>query len=105
MRARWTTLALRQAERAARFIARERPLVALNWTNGLVDAMDRAAAFPESGRVYAGFQNPRLRELVYRDVRVIYRIDPAEIVVLIVWHQRRDPRKLERLVAARQYSR
>jgi plasmid stabilization system protein ParE len=90
--------ALRQAATAAEHIARDRPLVARAWGDGLFEAADRIGAYPRSGRVVTAIGNDNLRELIYRNVRVIYRIDPTEVVMLLVWHQRRDPRKLERLL-------
>jgi plasmid stabilization system protein ParE len=98
MNVRWRKGALRQAASAAEHIARDRPLVARAWGDGLFEVGDRIGEYPKSGRVVVAIENDNIREVVYRNVRVIYRIDPTEVVVLLVWHQRRDPRKLERLL-------
>lgn len=100
MNVRWSERALNHAEAAARYIARDRPLASIRWTQELFDAVLRLGDFPESGRVVAGIDNPRLREVVFENVRVVYHIDPTEIMVLIVWHTRRDPRKLLRQLRA-----
>lgn len=100
MNVRWSERALDHAEAAAGYIAHDRPLASVRWMQGLLDAVLRVGDFPESGRVVAGIDNPRLREVVYENVRVVYHIDPTEIMVLIVWHTRRDPRKLLRQLRA-----
>lgn len=70
--------------------------VALHWAEELIAQMRRVGEFPESGRMVPEVENPQIREIIYQDVRVIYRVDPAEIVVMTVWHTRRDVRKLLR---------
>ncbi len=106
MTVRWSKRALRQAVNAGLFVVRDRPLTTLRWGEELISAMWNVGEFPESGRVVPEIGNPRVREVIHRDVRVIYRIDPSELVVMIVWPTRRDARKLFRqLERYRDYSR
>jgi len=106
MRVRWSKRALKQVVDAGIYVLRDRPLPALHWAEELIGAMCNAGEFPESGRVVPEIGNPRVREIIHRDVRVIYRIDPAELVVMMVWPTRRDARKLVRqLERYRSYAR
>jgi plasmid stabilization system protein ParE len=106
MRVRWSKRALGQVVNAGVYVVRDREHGVLRWAEDLVSAMWTAGEFPESGRVVPEIGNPRIREIIHRDVRVIYRIDPAELVVMMVWPARRDARKLVRqLERYRGYSR
>jgi toxin ParE1/3/4 len=98
MNVRWLKRALRDVEKAGLYIARERPRTALRWAEGVIVRMRQVGELPESGRMVPEIGNPRIREIVHQDVRVIYRIDSDEIVVMIAWHTRRDVRKLIRLL-------
>ena len=95
MRVRWLRRALGELEQAGLYVARDRPS-ALRWVEDVISRMGHVAAFPESGRIVPELGNPRVREIIYPHVRVIYRIDSAEVVVMIVWNTRRDVRKLVR---------
>jgi toxin ParE1/3/4 len=106
MRVRWSKRALKQVVNAGVYVVQDRRHGVLRWAEELVSAMWNAGEFPESGRVVPEIGNPRIREIIHRDVRVIYRIDPTEVVVMIVWPTRRDVRKLVRqLERYRDYSR
>jgi plasmid stabilization system protein ParE len=106
MRVRWSKRALGQVVNAGLYVLSDHPLPALRWGEELIGAMGNAGEFPESGRVVPEIGNPRVREIIHRDVRVIYRIDPAELVVMMVWPARRDVQKLVRqLERYRAYSR
>lgn len=96
MKVRWLKRALRDVEKAALYIARERPRTALHWAEEVIARMRQVGELPESGRMVPEIGNPRIREIIQQDVRVIYRLDSDEIVVMIVWHTRRDVRKLIR---------
>lgn len=92
MTVQWTRLALRHADEAAAYIARDRPGAADSWLSGLRDAVRRLEAFPESGRVVAAIERDDVREILYGSHRVVYRIEPGFIRILAVRHVRRAPR-------------
>ena len=52
----------------------------------LVDSVERLAQFPDSGRVVPEFQDRGLREVLWRNYRVVYRTSRAQIEVVAVFH-------------------
>jgi toxin ParE1/3/4 len=79
----------------------DRPGTAAKWAEGLFDLVGRLQAFPDRGRVVPELRQPSIRELIYGDYRVVYRIDGSKIGVLTVRHGRRrfevsEPRKRPR---------
>ena len=50
------------------------------------EAEKRLAQFPDSGRVVPEFQDPELREVLWRNYRVVYRNSRGRVEVVIVFH-------------------
>jgi len=52
----------------------------------LFTAVDRLAAFPESGRMVPEFQRADLREIILGSYRIVYQLRDGHAVVLAVFH-------------------
>jgi toxin ParE1/3/4 len=86
MRVVWTETSLSRVEDISAHIALDDPAAALRWVVGLFDLVDsQVAAFPESGRVVPELGQDSLREIVYGDYRVFYRLDVG-VEVMTVRH-------------------
>lgn len=86
MRVVWTETALARVEDVSVHIALDNPGAAVAWVVELFDLVDsQLAAFPESGRVIPGRPDGSVRELIYGDYRVFYRIGLA-VTVMSVRH-------------------
>jgi plasmid stabilization system protein ParE len=66
------------------------PVAALEWAQGLFELVRRLREFPDRGRVVPELGQPSIRELIYGDYRVVYRIEGSRIGVLTVRHGRRQ---------------
>ena len=83
----WTKQA--QADLAAirAFISQDSPHFAAVVVARLIAATDRLIPFPESGRTVPEFEDPFVREVVYRPYRIVYRlVGHDEVHVLTVHH-------------------
>ena len=85
----WTPIALDQAEEIAKFIADDNPYAAEKWLSGLFEAAERLEDYPESGRPVPEIRRPEIREIVYGEYRIIYRVRTATVALLTVRHGRR----------------
>lgn len=47
---------------------------------------DKLLTFPKLGRVVPEFQNVNIREIIYRNYRIIYELEEERIVILSVLH-------------------
>jgi plasmid stabilization system protein ParE len=56
----------------------------------IVARIEQAAEFPESGRVVPEYADASLRELFWREYRIIYRVESDRVVVVAVVHGRRQ---------------
>jgi toxin ParE1/3/4 len=71
-----------------RYAARRNADAALRMVYQLITRAEEVAKFPEMGRAVPEFQQPNLREVIYRSYRVIYRLerDQQRIEIVRFWH-------------------
>ena len=86
----WSTEALADIEEIAEFIARDSPVYAALTVSRLIERTEQALEFPHSGRVVPESTKPDVRELFWRDYRVIYEVMPEGVRIVTVIHGRRQ---------------
>ena len=94
---RWTIQAADDLEGIANFISADSEHYARLLAVYILEAVERAGAFPESGRVVPETNTPEIREIPLGNYRIIYLIKPKVIEILMVYHGARllDPRRLK----------
>jgi toxin ParE1/3/4 len=92
----WSPLAVERAAEAAAYIAKDSPAAARRWVDELFAVASSLARLPERGRRVPDLSRPGLRELLYGNYRIVYRVDSRRIAILTVPHLRRrfDPEEL-----------
>jgi toxin ParE1/3/4 len=83
---RWSPLAVERVVEIGEWIAADRPTAAGRVVEGLFAAVERLADFPESGRQVPEFERPDIREIIYREFRIIYRVNVDHVGILTVRH-------------------
>ncbi len=91
---RWTLTAAEDVRLLEDWIARDSLLNAVNFTDRLIESVGILADLPMRGRVVPEFNQARLRELIYRDYRIVYSADESRVTILRVVHGARDLRQL-----------
>ena len=86
MRIAWSSLAVDRVSEIAGYIAQNNPGAAENWVETVFSKVEQLKSFPESGRIVPETDNPRIRELLYGNYRVIYRIEKNQFSILTVRH-------------------
>jgi toxin ParE1/3/4 len=76
----------------AEYISVASPVYAEQVVDQLVQRLDQARRFPESGRIVPEFARADVRELIEAPYRVIYRVHPDAIEVVAVVHGRQQLR-------------
>ena len=73
------------------FIARDNPERAMSFGYQLMSETDRLQNFPELGPIVPEHENQRLREIVFRPYRIVYRVNHDREICEIarVWHSAR----------------
>lgn len=84
----WTPLALERVNDIADYIAENNVEAAKVWLLDIFAAVDRLQNFPESGRIVPEMKRPNLREVIFKDYRIIYRVERKQVAVLTVRHSK-----------------
>lgn len=88
----WTTRAAADLEALGAYLAREAPGYAERLVRRLLGSVERLGTFPESGREVPEMAGSGIREVVYRNYRVVYLFSPdaGRVEVLTVFHASRQ---------------
>ena len=55
----------------------------------LFSQVERAADFPESGRIVPEFDVAHLREIIHPPFRIVYRLDKIRVRIVRIWRSER----------------
>lgn len=83
--ARWDLVDLKD------YISWDRPEAAKRFVSLLFEEVEHLADFPSAGRIVPEFADDRIREVIRRPCRIVYRVNlsAATIEVVRVWHSAR----------------
>jgi toxin ParE1/3/4 len=89
----WSPLAQRRALEAVDAITQDRPQAARAWRDELLARVGALDRFAKRGRMVPEIGRPEYRQVMHYPYRVIYRVDPKQVVILTIRHGRRawDP--------------
>jgi plasmid stabilization system protein ParE len=87
----WSPAARDDLHNIVVFIARDNPEGAMSFGYQLISETDRLQNFPELGRIVSEYENQRLREIIFRPYRIVYRVNHDRKICEIarVWHSAR----------------
>ena len=86
MRIQWSPLAVDRVSEIVDYIARDDPLAADRWARSVFDRVKQVKDFSKSGRYVPEINRRDIRELVYGNYRIIYRIETRVVSILTVRH-------------------
>ncbi|HEX8693003.1 MAG TPA: type II toxin-antitoxin system RelE/ParE family toxin [Longimicrobium sp.] len=86
MKVVWSDTALAQLRAIHAYIAQNSERYAQRTVDRLTNRTKQIAQFPRSGRVVPEFESEDIRELIEGHYRLIYEIQPRQIVIAAVVH-------------------
>ena len=86
MKVTWAPLAIDRVAEIGSYIAEDNPLAAEKWIRRIFARVEQLADFPESGRHPPETSRPEIRELLWGNYRILYRVDPHQVSILTVRH-------------------
>jgi toxin ParE1/3/4 len=86
MKILWSPLAIARVSEIAGYIAQDNPDAAESWINTVFEKVEHLKEFPESGRILPETDNTTIRELIYGNYRIVYRVERSRISILTVRH-------------------
>lgn len=86
----WTEPAVDSLQAIRDYVAHDSAFYADLFVNRLIDVAESLHTFPERGREVPEAGNPAVRELLFQNYRIIYRLHATVIQVLAIVHGARD---------------
>jgi plasmid stabilization system protein ParE len=86
----WSERARRDLLEIGDFIARDKPRAAAVRVGKILDAAQRTALFPTSGRIVPEIDRSDIREVILENYRIVYQLSETTIIVLTVFESHRS---------------
>ncbi len=86
----WSPQSVRDLEAVRTYIAEDSPAYAELVVRRIIDAVERLAVYPESGRVVPERSTPAIREVIVSPYRVVYRLRPGLVEIATVFRGSRS---------------
>lgn len=82
----WSPLAVERAGEISAYIATDNAKAAARWIEAIFAKVEQLQLAPQSGRVVPEIGNPEIRELIYGNYRIIYRVESRRVAILTIRH-------------------
>ncbi len=82
----WSPLAIDRVTEIAEYISLDNPTAAQNRIDEVFNKVGLLKSSPESGRIVPEIERKEIREILYRNYRIIYRFEVQKISILTVRH-------------------
>lgn len=82
----WSSDAASDLEAICDYVAKDSEYYARVLAQGIISAIERLQVFPESGRIVPEYNQKDLREVIFQNYRVVYRVKPDIIEVVTITH-------------------
>jgi addiction module RelE/StbE family toxin len=96
MKLHWTLSAINDLGSIRDYIERDSQIYADSFIEKIFIAVEKLNVFPEIGRTVNETNDPNIRELIFQNYRIIYRIQKEVIQILAVIHGSREINNLSK---------
>jgi len=83
---KWTKNSLEELDEIANYISKDSLKYAKILTNQIFEMASHLEQFPKLGRIVPEYKDPNLREIIYKNYRIIYLIKKKNIEIISVIH-------------------
>ena len=90
MKVEWTEPAVSDLESIKVYITRDSEYYASRFVERVIQAIENLLRFPEVGRKVPEAEEENIRELLFHNYRIIYRVEKECVLVLTIVHGSRD---------------
>jgi toxin ParE1/3/4 len=89
IKVRWSPNSVADLEDICRFISKDSDYYARMFAQKILSIVETIPSFPESGRIVPEYERPDLREWIYKNYRIVYRIRDNTIEIAAITHSAR----------------
>jgi len=91
----WSPLAIKRASEIADYISQDSASASNRWSETVFSKVELLKSFPEIGRIVPELDIPQIRELLYGEYRIIYRLEEHGVFILTIRHSKQLLKKEE----------
>jgi len=95
MKILWTKEALLRLQEIEDYISKDNPAIAIEFVDKLITVAETLTDNPELGRVIPELSLEKIRELLYKNYRIVYLIKKSSIDILTVFEGHQLLKKAE----------
>lgn len=89
MKIKWTKEALFNIQEIEDYISEDNPTAAIKFTEKLISIVESLLIFPKKGRMVPELSFEQIRELIYKNYRIVYLVKKNSIEVLTIFEGHR----------------
>ena len=82
----WSNRSGSDLEEIIEYISKDSPAAARNFAAKIMEATTILEVFPTIGRIVPEYKDPNLREILYRNYRIVYQISPITATIVTIFH-------------------
>ncbi len=82
----WSPLSLDRTAEIAEYISFDNMTAAKRWVKNIIKKVDILKSSAKAGRIVPEIEREEIRELIYGNYRIIYRVEIVRVVVLTIRH-------------------
>ncbi|MBN2536535.1 MAG: type II toxin-antitoxin system RelE/ParE family toxin [Spirochaetales bacterium] len=82
----WSDKALSDIEEIIAYISKDSEYFAINSASKIISTVELLKSFPDIGRIVPEYQNTEIRELIYRNYRIVYKYKTKFVGIITVFH-------------------
>ncbi len=86
MKITWSPRSKIQLTDIAEYIALDKPDAARRWLENIFREVEKLELFPKSGRKVPEINHEDIREIIFGNYRIIYKINEEEIIIASIRH-------------------
>ena len=86
MKVIWSPLAIDRASEIAEYISLDNPTAANKWIDDIFEKVLILKSSPKMGRTVPEISRKEVREIIFGNYRIIYRIEKLNISILTIRH-------------------
>ena len=82
----WSLKSVENLDDISNYISKNSPLYAPVFIQKIIKSVDRLIEFPLSGRVVPEFNDENIRQLIFHNYRIVYRVNFNNVEIILVIH-------------------
>ena len=84
----WSPLAVERTSEIAEYVTIDNPSAAIAWVEKVFEKVDLLKLSPKMGREVPEISRKEIREILFGNYRIIYRIEKTKISILTIRHDK-----------------